>query len=181
VRVLPYPEQKRQLFDYLEWINKQEAKGKVAKIGCRALKDFCIGEEKCIFKKKQLFLNRKAMEKPPFDFNEARAFLEKKYLGCGFKMYLVLKNLRGHQLDKGLAEIIFIGYKGLSTLIQENENHTLAASEVCQMMKELVNEGMVEILIRGKRGSFSTESNGYRLLPWKAPQPTGIAKLPETN
>ncbi|MDD5431661.1 MAG: hypothetical protein PHO70_01565 [Candidatus Omnitrophica bacterium] len=169
-KVLPYKEQKRQLLDYIDWVDKKETKGKTMKVGCRALKDYCIGEDRCLFNKQRVYLGRKATEDPPFKIDELVKFLETRYKGTnGYVMYLITKNLRQYQMKKGLGEVIFIGHKSISDLIRDNDGHTIEIMAINRRIKDLISEGIIEIVVKGKKGSFSVEANGYRFLPWKPP------------
>lgn len=167
-KILPPNEQKRQLLDYVDWVAKLESRNQKLRVGCRALEDYCIGEESCLFSKKKLYLNKKATEVAPFDFNEAREFLETRYKGAeGYVMFLILKNLRRYQLEKGIGEVIYIGYKTISNLIREHDGHILDTMTVHRRINDLISEEMLEIIVKGKKGSFSNEANGYRILEWK--------------
>ena len=170
-KVLSHVEQKRQLLDYLEWVDKQEAKSKTLRMGCRALEDYCIGEEKCLFNVKKLSLNRESTEIAPFDLSEVEKFLESRYKGpTGYTMFLILKNLRHHQIKKGTGPTIFIGHKGIATLLSENDGHRIELMTINRGIKNLVNEEMIEIVVKGEKGTFSPKANGYRLLPWRSTQ-----------
>lgn len=161
-KVLLLNEQKRQLFDFADWTDKRDCK-----IGCRALEDFCIGQDKCSFLRNKLYVNRKVVEILPFDFEEARRFLEEQHKAEGYLMALVLKNLRRYQIEKGTGEIIFIGYRAIATLIREHDGHIIDPMTVCRRMHDLVSEGMIEIVSKGSNGTFNKPANGYKFLSWK--------------
>ncbi len=163
---LPPMEQKRQLFDYIDWVNKQNK----CEIGCKSLVDFCIGKDKCDFSKRKLLINRKVTEKLPFDFDEAAIFLESRYRAEGYVMLLILKNLRRHQVSNGTGEVILIGLRSVASMIRGNDGHTVDIMTISRRIQDLVSEGLLEIAIKGKQGSFLQEANGYRFLAWEAPQ-----------
>ena len=155
-------EQKRQLLDYVDWVDKHECK-----IGCAGLEEFCLGKDKCAFYTKKLYFNRKAVEKLPFDIDEARKFLETRYKAEGYVMSLILKNLRRYQLEQGTGELMLIGYRKIASLIRDNDGHILDSMTILRRINDLVSEGMIEIAIKGKRGTFNNQANGYRFTPWK--------------
>jgi hypothetical protein len=159
-------EQKRQLFDYFDWVNKQEKCG----IGCKSLEDFCVGKDKCDFNKRKLLVNRDVTRQLPFDLDEASRFLEKRYRAEGYVMLLILKNLRRHQISNGTGEVILVGLRSIAAMVRDNDGHNIDIMTISRRIQDLVSEGLLEIAIKGKKGSFTQESNGYRFLVWETPQ-----------
>ena len=162
-KALPPGEQKRQLFNYVNWVDRHQCW-----LGCKGLEDFCVGQDKCAFYKKKVYINRKQVEQPPFDFNEARHFLEQRYKGDGYLMSLILNCLRRVQIEKATGETIFIGYRGISNIIRDHYGHTIDPMTVFRRIQDLISEEMVEIVVKGEKGIFGKPANGYRFLSWEA-------------
>jgi len=87
-KILPPGEVKRQLFDYVDWTDKQSN----CVTGCKSLEDFCIGKDKCMFSIKTLSSKRKTVEVLPFDFAQAERFLNGRYKGDAYLMLSLLQN-----------------------------------------------------------------------------------------
>jgi len=155
-------EQKRQLLDYVDWAVKNNGK-----TGCKALEGFCIGKKKCEYNNGKEFFNRELTKEMPFDIDEAKKFLEERYKADGNNMMLVLKSLRKHQQQKATGEIIYIGYRGIASLIRDVDGHIVTPMTIYRAMQRLISEGMVEIISRGARGSFRAKANGYRFREWR--------------
>lgn len=167
-KVLPYREQKRQLLDYVDWTDKHDCK-----IGCNGLEDFCIGQNKCSFNRKRTYLNRKEVEVLPFDLSEVRHFLEIRYKAEGYIMELILNALRRYQIEKATGEIMFIGIRTIANLIRDTQGHNLDLMTIHRRIQDLVSEGIIEIVIKGKRGTFGMQpANGYKFLRWIPPKLT---------
>ena len=164
-KVLPPNEQRRQLFDYVDWTDKQND----CKVGCRALEDFCIGQDKCLFYKQKMHLGRKAVETSPFDFNEARHYLEERFKADGYALGLILNAIRRYQIQQGTGEIIYIGVRKISTLIRDHDKHTIDPMTVFRRVQDLISEGMLEIVSKGEAGTFNRKANCYTFLPWRLP------------
>lgn len=161
-------EQKRQLFDFVDWAEKRQCY-----IGCSGkLEEFCKGQKTCTFHKRKLYSNRKATEKLPFDLDEARHFLEIRYRAEGYTMFLILKAIRRVQLEKATGEIVIIGLRGIQSAIRDVDGHIFDLMMISRRIQDLVSEGMLEILIKGKKGMLSNQANGYRFLEWKPPYTT---------
>jgi len=170
-------EQKRQLLDYVDWFDKHPGWH-----GCQGvLKDFCIGQDRCSFYKKKTYINKKQVEHPPFDFNEARSFLEKRYRGDGYVLSLVLSSIRRVQVEKATGETVFIGYRAIANLIRDHDGHTIDPMTVYRRVQDLISEGMLEIVVKGKRGNYGQPANGYRFLKWEAPQERTITTHINSN
>jgi len=169
-RVLPSNEQKRQLIDYVDWVNEQQK----CWLGCKGLEDFCIGQDKCSFHKQKVFINKKQVEERPFDFDDAEHFLQQRYRGDGYVMYLILMCLRRVQIEKATGETIFIGYRAIANEIRDHYRHMIDYMTVFRRVQDLISEGMIDIVVKGERGTFGRPANGYRFLKWEAPkdQPT---------
>ena len=161
-RILPPSEQKRQLLNYVEWTDKHQCW-----LGCKGLEDFCIGQNKCLFYKKKTYMNRKQVKRTPFDFNRAKRFLEKRYRAEGYVMSLILDCLRQVQIEKTTGETILIGYRAISSFISHHYGHRIDPMTVYRRMQDLISEGMVEVVVKGKKGQFGKPANGYRFLNWK--------------
>jgi hypothetical protein len=164
-KVLLPNEQKRQLLDYVDWADKRDCK-----IGCKGLEDFCIGQNKCSFYKKKINFNRKEVETPPFDFDEARHFLETRYKADGYLLTLILNVLRRYQLEKGTGEVMFIGYRTVASLIRDQYGHIVEPMTIFRRIQDLISEGMLEVVSKGEKGNFGKPANGYRFLRWQSPQ-----------
>ncbi|MGA2774934.1 MAG: hypothetical protein ABSE81_02595 [Candidatus Omnitrophota bacterium] len=163
---LAYNEQKRQLLDFVEWTDKHECN-----IGCKALESYCIEpEEKCTFRILKECSYKQSTQENPFDFEEARHFLEARYKGPdGYVMYWILKNIRRFQLEKQTGEIIYIGYRKIAAMIRDNDGQRIEPMTIVRRIEDLISEGMLQKVVKGKRGTFSGKANGYRFLCWKTP------------
>jgi len=162
-------EQRRQLLDFVDWAEKQEN----CYIGCSGrLEEYCIGQETCTFHKRKLYSNRKATEQLPFDFDEVRKFLEIRYRAEGYLMFLILKAIRRIQLEKATGEMVFIGLRGIQSVIRDTDGHIIDLMTISRRIQDLVSEGMLEIAIKGKKGFLSKQANGYRFLAWTPPYTT---------
>lgn len=171
-KALPPNEQKRQLLDYVDWVDKHQCY-----LGCKGLEDFCIGQDKCSFYKKKSYINRKQVKHPPFDFDEAKRFLEQRYRGDGYVIFLILNCLRRVQVEKTTGETIFIGYRAIANLIRDHYGHTIDPMTVFRRVQDLISEGMLEIVVRGEKGSFGRPANGYRFLRWEAPKDNPLTHI----
>lgn len=157
-------DQKRQLLKYVDWVDKNECK-----LGCKALEDYCLGKENCQFYKKTTYKKRKQTQELPFDINELETFLTERFKADGHVMMLIVKALKYQQIDKATGEIIFVGFRKISSIIRDRLGHTLLPMTIHRKTQLLIDEGVIEQTAKGKRGDFSWQSNGYRFLSWKHP------------
>jgi hypothetical protein len=154
----------RYLLKYISWFVKQKGK-----TGCKALSDFCIGQERCWFYLKSTDEKRKATETIPFDLNLAAKHLEDQFKAPGLIMTYILRALRRWQIEKDTGEMIFIGYRRLSSYLKETQGHNVGIMAVCRGMNRLIELGMVTKVEKGKPGIFGQPANGYQLAKWQPP------------
>jgi len=164
-RRLSPSEIKRQLFDYVDWVFSQRE----TRLGCKALQDYCIGEDICQHKLRTTKIKKIETAELPFDIRELEKFLEERFKADGYAMALVAKAIRFYQQKNGTGEIILVGYRTLSSIIRDRWGHNLYPMDVCRRMQLLIDEGVVAKIVQGRGGTFSKEANGYRFLPWKHP------------
>lgn len=163
-RPLDVGDQRRQLLKYVDWTDKHETK-----LGCNALEDYCIGNDKCQFNIKVSSHNRNITQDPSFDMGQLEKFLTERFHADGYGMLLIVKALRRFQIEKATGPIIFIGYRTISTIIRDKFGHTLNPMDIFRKMQNLIDEGIIEKVAKGKAGDFSWQSNGYRFRTWKHP------------
>lgn len=168
-RPLNISEQRNQLLKYVDWA--EENKGKV---GCNYLEDFCVGKEKCEFYKRITYHNRENTQELPFNIEELEKFLIERFRADAYIMILTVKALRRFQIENATGEIIYIGYRRISSIIRDQFGHSLLPMDIFRKMKVLIEEKVIEQVATGKSGDFSWQANGYRFLSWKPPIPTHI-------
>lgn len=156
--------QRSQLMKYVDWTDKKECK-----IGCNALKDYCIGESRCEFYKRKTLLGREIAKHNPLDFDRVESYLESHYKVDAYVMMLILKVLRRTQVENA-KEVILIGIRGIVRKIRDVYQHAIDKSTIIRRMEDLISEGILEKTIKGKRGTFSGKANGYRFLAWTPPE-----------
>lgn len=160
-RPLSLNEQKTQLFGYVDWVDKRDCK-----IGCNALEDYCIGRKKCKFFFMTNYKNRLETENLPFDLDELYKFLEERFKADGYVMKLIIKALRYFQQEKATGQVIFIGYKTISSIIRDNYGHNIDQMSIFRKVQLLKEEGIIEQLVKGKSGNYTKQANGYIFHPW---------------
>ena len=164
-KVLPPNEQKRQLLDYTDWAELHDCK-----TGCRALEDYCVGQDKCIFHIQRLHSSQNAVSTPPFDLNEAKRYLEKRFKADGHILACILNAIIRHQIENGTGQIIYIGFRGIVRLIRDHDGHMVDQMTVLRRMQDLISEGIIEVVSKGEAGTFNRKANGYRFLNWQSPE-----------
>lgn len=157
-------EQIIQLLGYVDWVAKHQCK-----IGCNALRDYCLGKEKCQFYLKTTQYQREVSKELPFDLQELDSFLNKRYKADGYVMMLIIKALRRYQYEEATGEIIIVGLRKIASIIRDKDNRSFEAMDIFRKIKLLIEEGILEQVIKGKKGNFSNLANGYKFLPWKHP------------
>ena len=163
-RPLSLSEQKIQLLRYVDWVDKHDCK-----IGCKGLEDYCIGKEKCQFYLKTTYQNRQKTQQLPFNLDELGRFLTERYKAEGYVMMLIINALRFYQQEKATGEIILIGYRTISSIIRDKYGHNILPMDIFRKINFLIQEGIVEKIIKGKVGNFAGQANGYRFLEWGHP------------
>lgn len=162
-------EQVRQLLGYVDWFSKR-----TCRVGCNALRDFCVGKEKCQFYIKTTRHQRETTQELPFDFQELKTFLTERFKGEGYIMTLVITTLRRYQCEKATGVVIIIGLRKITSLIRDHFNHNLGPMTIHRAIKLLVEEGVIEVVVKGKKGNYSMQANGYSFLPWKPPSQNNL-------
>jgi len=157
-------EQKTQLFAYVDWTDKHSCK-----LGCTALKDYCIGQDTCKFYLKTTYYNRRKTQQLPFDIQEIEKFLIERFKGDSYLMMLIIRALRFHQQKNATGEIILIGIRKISSLIRDMSKNNIYHMDVFRKINLLIEEGILEKVIQGESGNFNKQANGYRFLAWKRP------------
>lgn len=176
---LSLSEIKSQLFGYVDWVFKQECRE-----GCKGLRDYCIGKESCQYLLKTTSRNRRNTAELPFSIDDLDSYLTQRFKGDGYGMMLVVKALRFHQIDKATGEIILVGYRTLSSIVRDKQGHSIYPMSILRKMRLLIEEGVVEQVVKGKGGTFSHQANGYRFLAWRpptSPTPTHINSMCNKN
>lgn len=160
-RVLGPGEERRQLFGYVDWVFKRECK-----IGCTGLEDYCIGKESCQFHRWNNAYRRDRTPDLPFNKQDLEKFLDERFGADGHVMMLIINALAYYQIEKLTGEVMYIGYRSIAQIIRDRYSCTISAMEIYRKLNKLVDEGMVEVVERGKSGDFSSKANGYRFLRW---------------
>jgi len=176
-RRLTLSELESQLFAYVDWVFKQ----KEVRLGCRALENYCIGEDKCEYLLRTRRRNKQATQELPFDWRVLDKYLEERFGPDGLVMKCIVDVLRRHQVEKATGDVILIGFRMISALIREQHGHNTYPMDVCRRMRLLIDEGVIEQAVKGKGGMFTYQANGYRFLPWKPPMPTQINSMCNTE
>ena len=162
---LPIGEEKRRLLDFVDWFKHKECK-----MGCGALIDYCLGEEKCQF---YIQYSRKRQEetpKLPFEIEELEKYLRGEYPSKVYPLILIVKAIRKFQVEKSTGQVIFIGYRTIASMITDSHRHRLEAMEIQRLIYILMDEGVMEKICKGQAGTFgSRKANGYRFLHWAHP------------
>ena len=81
-------------------------------------------------------------------------------------MLLIVKILRRWQMTKPTGKLIYIGVRKIASLIRDEYRHYIDPMEICRKIKLLKDEGVVDIVVKGERGTFRRMANGYTFLPW---------------
>ena len=163
-RPLGIGDQNRQLLKYVDWTDKHDTK-----LGCKALEDYCIGKEKCQFNIRTSSRNRSITQDLPFDIGQLDKFLMERFQADGLGMLLVVKALSRFQVEKATGPVIYVGYRTISSIIRDKLGHSQNQMDVFRKMQQLINEGVIEQVVKGKGGNFSKKANGYRFLAWRHP------------
>lgn len=175
-KMLPPSEMKRQLFNYVDWVFRKDTR-----LGCRALNDYCIGENICQYRLRTAGANRAKTAELPFDMRELEQYLEERFKSGGHPIILIVKALRYYQQEKATGDIILIGARTISQIIRGKYGHTIDHMTVWRQMQLLIDEGIIEQAIKGKSGTFKHLANGYRFLRWWPPISTHINSMCNTN
>lgn len=160
-RPLGIGDQRRQLLKYVDWVDMHKTK-----LGCNALEDYCIGKEKCQFNLKISSQNRNITQDLPFDISQLEKFLQERFKADGYEMLLVVKALRRFQIEKATGPVIYVGFRTISSIIRDKFGHNLNPMDIFRKMQQLIDEGIIEQVAKGKAGDFSWQSNGYRFRGW---------------
>ena len=163
-RPLGIGDQKHQLLKYVDWVDKHDTK-----LGCKALEDYCVGKDNCQFNTKISAQNRNTTQDLPFDTDQLEKFLTERFHADGFGMLLIIKALRRFQVEKATGPIIYIGYRAISSIIRDKYGHSLGPMDIFRKMQQLIDEGVVKLVAKGKAGDFSWQSNGYCFCAWRHP------------
>lgn len=166
-------EQGRRILKYVDWVYKKEAK-----TGCKALKDFCIGEDGCWYHQRKTSWNLVEAGKLPFDMNELEGYLKEKYPGDSYVLILIVKMMRRFQIEKQIGSLIYISFRIISSMIRSHYKNVIEPMQVSRHMNKLIDENVIEKVEKGKRGSFSPRANGYRFMPWRCPEHGPNAQYP---
>jgi len=162
-------EQRIQLLKYVDWVDSRECK-----ISCVALEDYCIGKEECLFYIRTSSQNRQKTGKLPFKLQELEEFLTERFEADGHVMMLIVQALRFIQREKTTGEIIFVGFRGITSKIRDKFGYDLYHMDIFRKMKLLIEEGIIGQVVKGKSGNFRRQANGYRFLPWQHPKVTQV-------
>lgn len=167
-KVLGFSEQRTQLLNYVDWVFKLEE----PKIGCRKMEScgFCLGKDTCNYYKSKYQRNRRLTKDFPFDWMMVKKFLEERFTTDAYALILVLDILMWYQQKNATGEIIIVSLRKIGSLIRDRSQHTFLPMEIKRMLQVLIDEGIIDIVIKGKSGQFKQQANGYKLLPWEWPQ-----------
>ena len=167
-------DEKNYLHKYVDWV-----KAKNGKTGCKALEDYCIGKESCQFHFKVTCKNRQDTKDLPFDRKELENFLTERFKADGYVMMLVVNALRYIQMEKATGELILIGFRSISSVIRDKYGHYIDPMTIFRKISLLIEEGVIQRVVKGKAGNFNKQANGYRFLAWK--RPSGETILPKVT
>lgn len=157
-------EERDQLHGFVDWVVDHNCK-----VGCKALEDYCIGKETCQFHFKITAKNRQETKDLPFDRQELRSFLDKRFKADGYLINLIVSALRCIQVENSTGEVILIGLRKISSVIRDKYGHYIDIMTILRKIHLLVEEGVLQLVTKGKSGTFNRQANGYRFLPWKPP------------
>lgn len=163
-RPLGIGDQRRQLLKYVDWFFDNDGK-----TGCNALRDYCLGQDKCEFYRRVTRKNRDKTKETPFDMYELDKYLTAEYKAQAYEMMLIVKTLRRIQMEKATGETILIGVRSIVSVIRDTHGHMLSRMDVFRRIEQLIDEEVIEKCVKGKSGTYQSLANGYRFLPWKAP------------
>lgn len=164
-RPLGVSDQKRQLLAYVDWFNK-----KGWKIGCKGLKDYCLGEGNCEFYKRVTYQKKQETKDLPFNIQELDKFINERFNGTdAYVMLLTVRALRYVQVEKATGEVIIIGVRGLTSIIRDRNNQMMHHQDIFKRLQLLIDEGVIEKVVKGKPGNFSRQANGYKFRAWRPP------------
>ena len=107
------------------------------------------------------------MENMPFDIKELDQYLHERFKAEGYVMMLVVKALRRYQQEKATGEVMFIGFQKLSSIMRDDYGHDILPMQAYRTVQALIDEGIIEMVEKGKKGTFSRQANGYRFLSWR--------------
>lgn len=164
-RILQGNRAKQQLYDYVDWVWNKDCK-----VGCKALGDYCIGKEKCDFLAYKEYFNRTLTQNLPFNMDEAEKFLRERYKADSFIMLSVIRALHEWQVTKATGTKILVGFRKIAYLISTKYKTVPNVMTIYRRMQDLIREGFIEQVEKGKRGTFSAQANGYIFLPWTPPR-----------
>lgn len=151
-RPLGLSEQKSQLFKYVDWVLKL----KEPKVGCRGMEScgYCLGRENCNFYKNKYHKQREIITELPFDWMIVKKFVEERFKSHSYALLLVLDVLIWYQQVEIREQVIFIGYRKISSLIRDKYNHNFQPMTVKRYIQTLIDEGIVEVAEKGQSGQF---------------------------
>ena len=113
---------------------------------------------------------QKALRTLAHEFAEVEKFLQNRFKGIAYTLMLVVKALRRFQIEKAKKEILYVGFRKISSIIRDSYGHTVTHTYAQRKMKILIDEGIIQQVETGKKGGSSWQANGYRFLPWRCPQ-----------
>ena len=85
--------------------------------------------------------------------------------------------LRYIQVEKGTGEVILISLRKISSVIRDRDGHYIDIMTISRKIHLLIEEGVVQLVVKGKSGTLNRQANGYRFLPWEHPKPKGDAPI----
>lgn len=168
-------DEKSQLLEYADWVDEE------SKLGCKALEDYCIGEETCQFHFRVTYKNRQTTIDLPFNRLDLQKFLSERFKADGYIMMLIVDALRHIQDHKATGEVVLVGFRTICSVIRDEYQHRLEPMVIFRKMKLLIEEGVIQQVVKGKSGQFNKQANGYRFLAWKHPQETHSPKAADTS
>jgi len=162
---LSLSEQKIQLCGYVDWVFKNDCK-----IGCRACQDYCLGKENCVYYIKKYKSNHNPTKDLPFNFSELKEFLQERYKRDWYMLNMILDAILWHKHKHAIGPIIYISYAKIASIIRDRYNKRPDNMDICRKMKKLIEEGVIKVVEKGKRGMFTRKANSYMFLSWKHPK-----------
>ena len=157
------PAQERDyLHKYVDW-----AVAKQCKVGCKALESYCIGKEICQFYLRVTYKNRQQTKNIPFDRSELSHLLDNKYRADAHLMMILVNVLRYHQIEKATGEVILISLRKIQSIIRDRYRANIDLMTIRRKLYRLMEEGVIQQVVKGKPGTFFKQANGYRFLPWR--------------
>lgn len=151
-----------QLCAYVDWFFKKDDR----KLSCKALADYCEDKFSCRFHNNNREAGNLKGREAQKVINDIEKYLKDRYRkkNLGVRLFYIVNTLKIFQLEKGMPEIIYIGFQNISERIFDNEKCRMESKEVYRLIQILKEDGILEQVETGKKGTFGhVPANGYRI------------------